>query len=423
MFKKCCLMLLMAFSCLSVLHAQDDDTTWTAYLYDHHGQISQINSEGEYIGNIIVSELFYSTSAPYREYLVTQVAMSPSGRYLAAGFKSWPSSDGMDTPPIDTYFAVYDFTAQTIVVESHLPENAFPSLERGAIFDEAAQQVVMAVEQWSVVESDSGAVFLNADKEVVLHVFDLASGGAPVTTLSAQPFMKEYGIGTKIHEFRDGKVRFSIINSQGDFPMVSSYIWDTATDELVEDPMFTARSEYYAPTGEAIRGTGSSDYPSAEDVGEEFIYFQSNLIEVYDPATESWRPFYHDAAHSLSAQFVQNGERLLVSANNQAESPSFLLLERDGTVVDEFKLGKDFNLANITSTPWGFLYLKEIPTMQQPQTVALIEYDTRNGLGEKRTVDTFNQDYLTNYDVLLFQPSHPVESDYTDWQFLPPFQP
>ncbi|MEQ8673848.1 MAG: hypothetical protein RLP44_12610 [Aggregatilineales bacterium] len=172
-------------------------------------------------------------------------------------------------------------------------------------------------------------------------VFDLESGEL-IRTMTDGDFPNTYihhGQYPFIYHFANDTITFintTPFDSPGDFENASydTLDWDFTTDTFSPNCVYTHLDQItYNPTGEVIETaiqrdlveTGDADVPT----------YGAYVLQLAEGNTR--QVFFQNVTPLDSAQFVQNGERIVTWARS-TENPSayhMILIERDGTVIDE----------------------------------------------------------------------------------------
>jgi len=306
-------------------YADDTPATWTAWL--HYGRhMTLIDSNGDTLREV---DLPFDANLRYR-----LLEVSPNGDKVAYGVQ--PRSDTIfDSRSVVVYSLAEDVESRELFTLS-LPEAAYVYYTgKNKAFDESGNFLVAAyragVTKWEIV---------------VLNIYT----GEVVYRLTEEATPEADGDYTPVvRDFRGVEIAFTLYSS---FPGNRAYTWNTPTGEIVENLAYlNLRSDTFAPTGEVVM---------------QYAYegnFYNDLF-VYDPVKRGRYPFFAVSTYTTDQFFVQNGERIIDQLHWPGGATSWILIERDGTRVDDFDPGfyspgtipAFINVAGLNGTVDGFIY-------------------------------------------------------------------
>ncbi|MBZ0306320.1 MAG: hypothetical protein K8I82_09665, partial [Anaerolineae bacterium] len=197
---------------------------------------------------------------------------------------------------------------------------------------------------------------------------DLESERMTLILRSTSPNVKAVGIPTDpdllpvIQRYIGTQVTFTLVepSASASQPEGGSYTWNLTDNTVrVDTPYPAVANDYWSPTGEMIIAVVAAELPN-DSVA--FANQQANALYVYDPAQETLYPFF--VARDLSLffpRFVQNGARVLFGGLDAAGTVGWLVIERDGSGVGEWRPPDGTVISSIQGTAAGFLYMAEMP--------------------------------------------------------------
>jgi hypothetical protein len=331
-------------------------TTWSFSLYEQTvGKVTQVSSNGQ-----VAAEYVLPLPEDFDTYNYDAV-MSETGQYIA--YVVSEVGDGSD-PVQSSRVMVYDTTSGEITATYDLN----PGVIREGInvastsltFDNTGTRLFVG---YYVPVAD-------ADNEWTQEfvVLDVVSGEV-VNTLTGDMVASAGAVA-------NAPYRPKVISFVGDAVTVLLYpifqqmspdnvvfTWNTATNEVAEAPAeLTTATDYAAATGETLvlSYDESIDALAEGETRVEGMLIPANTVQLYNMETGETTPVFAQDISIISAEFVQNDERILVFADAGARG---ILLERDGTVVTEFQnLPGDMLTSGV---PAGFIYADP----QQSQTI------------------------------------------------------
>ena len=351
--RRLCLLFILIFTATQVT-AQTEG--WSVWVYDAtQGRAIQVDNTG-----ITLEDVILPVPAPYNEYMLSQtVAISPDGRRVAYAV----TGTTVDDEAISS-FLVYDTSLDGILFTYETPTYALAS---SLIFSKVAWNntgniVAFAYATGDTLETQSWRIIvLNAIDGRIISDLDDSSVffASQADTLAPYllPVLQFYGEAT---------LGFNLIPYQtAQFSDdLFSYEWDIVTGRIIQ----TNRAPRI--TGDTLQATGETITPIVDDRANYDATYTpyTNAIHVYRPEIGARAPFFATQTYDVfSAQFIQNGEQVLVYAED------LLSLERTHLVVS--RIGVLRGLPSISAinnatigTPDGFAYVIDNAT---PLLIAL----------------------------------------------------
>jgi hypothetical protein len=313
---------------LEIGSASAQDAAWTTLMYDaFHCHLVRVNSDGDVLQDL--------TLPVASEDYVRNIAVSPSGTLLAYVSGAFQ-------------FVIYDSAAQAERAVIELPSivtNSISMNPRGDIFNEDETLVTVA--------------YTLDDGHWQLYVYDVTTGNTQYTLRddnAAMPqFLGEYEfpLGPIIQRFDESRIVFtvSVLTADGDW-RYANFQWEYAIDAVMFNLAYNSLdNDTFTPTGEVVSPLEDDPQHNALQAFSDFYIY----------------PFFNaqDAALS-SPRFVQNGERIAVNSATTSNVASILLLERDGTIVDQLET---IYISNVFGLNDGFVYAMNTPSATQNTTL------------------------------------------------------
>jgi hypothetical protein len=255
---------------------------------------------------------------------------------------------GIYTPPVTTYGR----TSLDILGGSHVfsPDDRFLAI------------TVQIDSYWEMVVIDT------VSRTVVST---LRSSDSIVT----DPTMSEgYGLPTA-QKVDSTSVHFTYVEGMEGAPRYRSFVWQRSTNTLTETSLYPHLGlDRFETTGEELVAYQNEAYPNrlAEIEG---IPIQMNVVQVNTPTEPSF-VWFNNESSSLSAIFVENGQRVLVRGWDAVSyEPHWALYERDLTTLhSDVPPWSFFSAAGVGD---GFIYVAtDLVASGEP---ALIHHDTTAG--------------------------------------------
>jgi hypothetical protein len=320
---------LMVLLLLCSFHASQSKTDWKAWV--SYGQwLMLVDSQGVMLRDQLV---------PYGKR-ITPIVIAPTGQdaiYAIEGAPMQPAS-----------LVFYSLAANRVRRQYALTE-----LPSSLTFNEHGTAAVMAL-------SDS--------KSWRIAVIDLFTSQVVYTLgqdSNAFPGKQRTSIPPRLQQYRQGRVIFTLTTGEG-------YTWDTASNSLVPNPA------YGNPDGDALTQTGEVVFPLHDSRFPEVN--QYNTLQVYEPLRGSIHPFYSAQKQGFAqVWFIQGGQRLLVKQVDD----TWLVLERDGSLVGEWPAPVGLKVEDIHNTVDGFIYTVRLKGISLPE---IIQVNTRERLDAGSTV-------------------------------------
>jgi hypothetical protein len=366
--------LIFVLTLLASLQAAADEppTAWTAWL--HYGRhMTLIDSNGDTLREVDLPIPEFDPAAYYN--FSREIGITKDSRVVA--YLLTPFTEPTRLITFDT--AVNEIQAVFSPDGSPLQGLAYPT-------------------QWSFNESDTAFVTAYTPTSLDIHmdVLDVESAAVihsvDITTASLGLASDLQVWQVSILRYVDGEVNFALnlMDPDAGDPNIGSierfinrfFTWNTLTGDIRPDIIFSnLESDIFSATDEIITTAYNSDFPT--DMFEEG-YPLDNVLQTYDPTIDAVFPFYQaDAVFPRSVSFVQNGTRILANLldrNRDNLGWYWALLERDGTIVDEWVLPENLQIDTVENTPNGFLYTLSLKTDEWTwyPLPAVYEADTRD---------------------------------------------
>ncbi|MBN1284894.1 MAG: hypothetical protein JXB47_05830 [Anaerolineae bacterium] len=373
-------MLFVVVVCLGAPAAarQDEASTallWTSWLYEPStGRVTLVDSAGE---TVLAFHLRLPSGITCDSY-PDDVAVSPDGTLL--GYMVTDSAtEGQElvvadwrmskfllqyllpSPPDDeAVFATplriaFHETDETLALgrELYNPETRF-SMYSGDQQEITERDVSLAVgyrrknERWTVIVLNPLAGGVRA----VLHSHSALTRSVDIPEDGAYlPVVQRY---------YDDKVVFTLVPAgKYALPRYDSYVWDLTARTVSQTVAYLTLPEYtdtLESTGEVIMAMYDDRLSHRQEDFEDD--WHRNTLYIYDPATGSAYPFFHDPAFSLVApRFVQNDTRIVVGVMDEnGKIIRWRVVRRDGsTDVRFFRVGAGG--VDAMGTPTGYIVL------------------------------------------------------------------
>jgi len=332
-------------------HANDPPATWTAWL--HYGRhMTLIDSNGD-----VLREVDLPFDASFR-YELLQV--SPDGEKVAYWMRA--RSEGVSYPSLITVYSLADNLDNREIFTYMLPENVrvYQPTDKHKAFDESGSFLAAA---YHVADLGWEIVVLNID--IGEEVYRLTDEVVPDVDGEYTPVVRD---------FRGVNIAFALNSS---FPGNLAYTWNTATDTVLDNLAYlNLHSDTFAPTGEVVMQYAHDGR------------FYHDLF-VYDPVKRARYPFFAISTYTADVFFVQNGERIIDQMYWPMGAANWILIERDGTRIDDFGLGfyspgtipAYINVAGVRGTVNGFIYTLYFELLESRERLplpAVYEVNTRD---------------------------------------------
>jgi hypothetical protein len=412
MLKKAILVLsLMMIALLAApTSAQEDALPWSAYLYEAAtGTVTEVGSDGS-----VLREVVLPLAQGFNSY-GPGIAVSPSGDYIAYVMADTTNPEELSNRQV----AVVDTVLSSIVATYALsPDVQAVSFELGLgqfSFDEANRRFALG----SVLMFLGDTAALGGWEVVVL---DLVSGMSIARLASDEPVGQSINPDTGlivpvIARYENDQITFmTVYYATEGLPQYPTYTWDTASGQLTASPVkFGFSLSTLAATGETLNITLDERLPAGQPPEMAPIRLL-NAVSVYDPASGETYVIYSESEQTLTqAIFVQNGERVLISAfqDDIMLPPTYTLIERDGTVVAQPELPQ--SAYPILGTPDGFVYM-EGPA-QEGGSNTLVHVNTRTGDFTPQVVYSIPSEKVF-VNLVNVRWNAPAPESYTPWAQL-----
>ncbi|MGJ3237244.1 MAG: SH3 domain-containing protein [Anaerolineae bacterium] len=383
--------------------AQEAEPPWSVWVYDRtQARAIQVDQDGA-----VLADVTLPIPAPYLAFdLAPNLAIAPNGERMAYAVTG-TDADGQAL----SAFLVYDVASDDVLFTYEPPDYALASsLDFSRVAWNSTGNIVafayafgddLETQAWRI------AVFNAIDGRELAELDDKTpffSAQAENLAPYLLPVLQFYGEAT---------LGFNLIPYQTlQFSAeLFSYEWDIITGRVIQ----TNRAPRI--TGDTLQSTGESISPITDERTnyDDANAPYTNALHVYRPELGARAPFFATRTYDLlRAQFVQNGDQVLVTADDLLTfERSYLLVNRIGVLrglpalnaLDEAFIG----------TPEGFVYV-----VDNALTPVLIAVDTRDVAFPQRALWTAPAD---SRFVPMWATLTPQE-DYEAWlQLAPPIFP
>lgn len=333
---------------LGVLPGQAQDNPWTAWLYTPDGSLTYVTDIGSVLQQVTLPLLQGQQYPP-------RVAVSRNGQYIAyVGSNPTLNADRLVIYNPTTAEILSDYIA-TDVLQHSIALYSSPLIFNA---DDSALAFSVALRGggWRiVVQNTFGGVGA-----------ELTSDNPAVTTLNIPISM---GMIPVIRRYEGAEVAFVMLRVDDPAAVFGSYLWNIESGAVSENTLYPGFDSAVFPlTGEIVAPSFDSAMPNNSGA---FLDGQRNIMQAYLPDEGSVIPFYNEPNATLSQpHFIQNGELILVRAEDAAGNGIWRVLSRGGAVVGDLPI----QIEQIIGMGDGFLYL----TGENPP--ALMYVNTRDGL-------------------------------------------
>lgn len=341
---------------LGILPTSAQDAGWTAWLYNQPtGSMTQINQIGGVVDTFMLPLPAGADSYPL------SVAVGHGGSPLA--YVAYDSQ---------TFQGILTISRRDqIVAQFALPltySDSFELIADESVFNEDNSQVALGY------ALDGGGWGL--------IVLDITTGQVTETIRHNDPLIAvlglpdNFGVVPVVRRFNGNTVTFNLVQTGTEgAASYEGYDWNLDTGAVTSNPVYASLdSDIFPATGEVIMALSDERLENNET---EFMFFQSNTIQVYDPLTGGRYPFYNAPDQSLYfPRFIQNGERILVDSVDSAQRYGWIVLERNGTLVGSVSTAT--SILDVHGVPEGFVYTSADFI---PDVITLMFVDTRTTLG------------------------------------------
>lgn len=321
--------------------ADDPPATWTAWL--HYGRhLTLIDSNGDTLREI---DLPLPEGYGLVKYQSQKAGISRNGEFIAY------LVSGED---FSVQLILFDLVHDVIVLTYTIPELGSTSLYNSnqQMFNES--NTAFAFGYRTIGNSWQLLIFDIVAKQVAFKLKD-TDPVAAILNLNQLPW------NTRIWQFENMEVSFTLgfLDSDKDY----AFVWNLVSNKIQPGFRFAFRRlDFFPPTGEVL----SIDYSS---------YPTSYYFQVYDPTLSARYPFAFVTNSNfppVQIKFIQNGERILAGQS---------IMERDGTIVGDWKLPNNIALLDFSNTSMGFVYTALVRNLEDGNPTilpALYEVDTRD---------------------------------------------
>jgi WD40 repeat protein len=373
---------------LAIGSASTQDSAWTAWMYDaFHGHLVRVNSDGDVLQDFTLRQA--------SEEYVRNVSVSPSGTLLTyvSGARQ---------------LVIYNTTSQTEQQVIELPSLFTDSISvhpRGSPFNEAETMIALG--------------YMLDNQRWQIDVYDTTSGALQYRLPGDEPAMPFYlgeyesALVPVIQRFEGSRVVFTItvLTVNGDW-RYDSFEWDFTAREIRRNLAYTSLdSDTFTPTGEVVNPV--QDNTLHNQAGSFASAVQQNSLQAFSDFYIY--PFYNATDESLSSpRFVQKGERIAVNGSTASGVASIVLLERDGTLVDQLET---IYMSNVYGLSDGFVYTMNTPSATQ-NTSLLYYVKTRDGgLDNNRLI--WSGESGPTYDLIWARDTQQAPlAEFTPWAAL-----
>lgn len=249
-------------------------------------------------------------------------------------------------------FELYDVAAMTMYSGLYTPpvttygRTSLDIIGGSRVFSVDDRYLALAVQ----VDSYWEIVVLDTTTRTIVAA--LTSSDAIVT----DPSMRDgYGLPA-IQEVRNNQLHFSYIEGMEGQPRTRSFVWNWASTSLTETNRYPqVGADLFEPTGEVLAAYQNESYPNQLALIEG-IPIQFNVVQVSDAAGNPPFIWFNNEGSSLSATFVENGQRVLVMGYNVLSGfRNWALIERDLTILHSDV--PPWETYSATGVGDGFIYL------------------------------------------------------------------
>ena len=306
---------------------QAQATSWSAWLYNPNGVMTQVRSDGS------VHDLMLPTvqGQGYPE----RVAVSRAGDLVA-----YVTSN----PQLNAHRLVFfGLSAEAVTADAIVTDLFAHSLTFQAspnVFSESGAELALGLAPldglWKLVilNTRNGATLteLRADSQTAVDA-GLASG---------------VGIVPVVRAYQGGEIAFDLQAVAEADETLGSYFWNPITNQIRVNDLYPGDgADLLTPTGEVVATGYESQFPALGPA-------VANAVYAYSPATGRRAPFYADTTRALARPtFVQNGERVLVNGLSADGATTWSVVERSGALVDSVT----FSATDLFGLADGFIYL------------------------------------------------------------------
>lgn len=252
--------------------------------------------------------------APYDTLPYTHVAISPNGHIMAYVI----TQNGT----FNQQLMVYNNLTDSIIAQFPVPAGIYNSIDFGARHSFSPDSRYFAFGY--SVEPEGWE----------LQVIDLQEFSIAATARSSDPqfagMVAHYGVTPVPSYFKsETELAFALLLGGTDAQApAESLMWDMAANAVRDDVGYGYATDIFIPTGEAI-------FPMPDDrfgMSDDFIMYQANTIQVYDPAAGArWPVFEMPSWNFYQAEFVYNG-RLIAALTDNNANVHVQLINRDGSI-------------------------------------------------------------------------------------------
>jgi hypothetical protein len=333
------------------LHAQS--SSWAVWLQDmQSGDIWRINQDG-------------AVESVHRVPLVPNMVLHGDKVAWTTTLNSVPTLE------------IFSLTSDTRLVSAFLPTPQSGAFNRDDVwgltpmaFDAQAQWLAYSTkiggEGWvlTVINANDGAILhmLTADNDLVRAHPALHAGVVPLV----QAILDENGVVTAVH--------FSIANdATNPLPAQRSFVWQPLAPSLLETvafPTFTYATQFTPLEGLSILPDSRFE---ATNKAFKFRFLQTNTLQVSQDDTR-FVVYANPELDIQKAIFVQDNERVLLTAYWDELNTIWVLLDRDGNEIERYRKASD----DVVGVNDGFVYI----TATGDKT-ALVHLNTRDGANAK----------------------------------------
>jgi hypothetical protein len=328
--------------------AAAQDNPWTAWLYTPDGSLTYVTDIGSVLQQVTLPILQGQAYPP-------KVAVSRGGQYIAYMTSNRTlNADRLVVYNPTTDEILSDYVATDVLAHS-IERYSTPLIFNG---DDSALALGIALNGggWRIVVQN---VFGGVGAELLSGDAAVAAAGVP-TGIGLLPVIRRY----------DGaEVAFVMVRVDDPAATFGSYVWNIDTGSIGENTLYPGFDNDILPvTGEIVAPAFAAGMPNNSAA---FASEQRNILQAVLATDGGIIPFYNAPDATLSQpHFIQNGERILVRAQDAAGNGVWRVIDRAGTLIGDLPLAAQ----QITGMTDGFLYV----TGDNPPS--LVYVNTRDGL-------------------------------------------
>ncbi len=399
--------------CFSTRADDESPPAWTAWL--HYGRhMTLIDSNGDTLREVDLPIPQGYTSLDYRSQ--AHVAVSNNGHLVAY------LAEGTQIPKLLVVYDIYQEQIKlTYAISDHIANSSMFLLD-GQLFNQ--QDTAFAFGYSFIRDNSYGWRIIVLDLAAGRLIYELSN--TPSDNGVVEPDHATYWT-PMIRAYQGTEIVFTLQES-GLEGKSESIRWNTLGGDLQSDIIYPhLYTDTLSSTGEVLIPFEDERFPS--EVAPPYLYgVYSTAQEVYDPLSRTRFPFF--AAYGYP-YFVQNGERVLISAASyiSPSSPNVVvmtLVDRDGQVINKFQVPENMVMSSIDAVSNGFVYTTSLALVDRSYSMAIpavYEVDTRDDqLDLGRVVWQISLKEFRDYTEPLQQPFFDIAWVHSDAP-VGPFKP